>query len=159
MVNRICEFCNTEYQPKTSWQKTCSYECGYRMQNAKKPKKINEKKCMRCNASLTHKKSHAIYCSKTCKAMDHNFKHRANTRVHGVARRMAIIERDNFTCYMCNVKLEVDKIELDHLIPTSKNGSSSDENLSVSCMPCNRSRGNRISEKQIIKIQQIKVSV
>ena len=91
--------------------------------------------------------------------MDHTYKHRAKTRMVGVTRRMEVIERDNSTCYICNTVVNFNDVELDHLIPVSKGGNSSNENVAVSCMKCNRSRGNRINEKQLIKIQQLKVSV
>lgn len=157
MVKELnCIWCGDIFIQKKVWQKTCKPQCGWNYQNSKKPKKINNKKCMRCDRSLEHKKSHAIYCSKTCKSMDHTYKHRAKTRIFGVSRRMEIIKRDNFCCYMCGLKLEVNQVELDHLIPVSKGGSSSPENVAVSCMFCNRSRSNRIGEQQLRKIQDLK---
>jgi hypothetical protein len=159
MVNDKCVVCSKEFIKKTSWQITCSYQCGYTHQNSKKPKRQNLGNCKRCDKSLIGKKSHAMYCSKTCKSMDHTYKHRAKTRMVGVTRRMEIIERDDSTCYICNTSVNFNEIELDHLIPVSKGGNSSNENVAVSCMKCNRSRGNRINEKQLIKIQQLKVSV
>jgi hypothetical protein len=160
MVNTSeCIICKIQFIKKKNWQLTCSYECGYKHQNSKKPKKTNIGKCKRCNKSLINKRSHAIYCSKTCKSMDHTYKHRARTRIAGVTRRMEIIERDNFCCYICDIKLDIKEIELDHLIPVSKGGNSSSENVAVSCMNCNRARGNRINSKQLAKIQQLKVSI
>ena len=158
MVKNNCIVCKKEFIKKTSWQITCSYECGYTHQNSKKPKRQNLGSCKRCNKSLIEKHSHAIYCSRSCKSMDHTYKHRAKTRVSGVVRRMEIIKRDNFSCYICNKLLEIKEIELDHLIPVSKGGNSSSENIAVSCRDCNRGRGNRISSDQLIKIQQLKAS-
>lgn len=154
---RSCENCKLPYIPIKKWQKTCSYECGYFLQNHRYPTAINNGLCMRCGRSLEHKRNGAIYCSKTCQTMDHTFKHRGGSRT-GIARRRLIIERDNATCYMCNKVIPVTEIELDHLIPYSRGGDSSPQNLSVSCLSCNRSRGNRIGIEQLHRIRELKES-
>jgi 5-methylcytosine-specific restriction endonuclease McrA len=137
-------------------QKRCSYRCGYMSNNSArqftKPRKAAN--CLRCGADLSHKKSHAIYCSKTCKSMDHNFKHRGRTRVAGVVRRTEIIQRDGSTCYLCNKSLAISEVELDHLIPVAQGGTSEAVNLAVACRWCNRSRGARLSILQILKRNQ-----
>ena len=157
---RNCLQCGQSYEPTTQWQKTCSYACGYKYQNNKRKRDVtNNGFCLRCNANLEHKKSHAIYCSKTCKSMDHTFKHRAKTRSCGTARRREIYERDAKQCYMCRVDLQLNEIELDHLIPVSKGGDSSPNNLAVSCMFCNRSRGATIGIKQIIKLDELRTRI
>jgi len=154
---RVCVQCNKSYQPTRDWQKTCSYVCSYTSRNKKLKRGItNLGECARCGSSLTHKKSHAIYCSKTCKSMDHNFKHRAKTRVTTISRRKEIYERDSRKCYICHKELALKEVELDHLIPVAKNGHSGPENLAVSCRFCNRSRGARIGTKQLIKLNELR---
>jgi hypothetical protein len=155
---RVCEYCQNSYVVTRHWQKTCSYKCGYYFQNSKKKQDIsNFGNCARCGKSLAHKKSHALYCSTTCKSMDHTFKHRSKTRFATTARRQEIYIRDNSSCYMCLTKLEFSKIELDHLIPVSRGGDSSSENLAVSCMFCNRSRGSKIGIRQLEKLHELRI--
>jgi 5-methylcytosine-specific restriction endonuclease McrA len=72
---------------------------------------------------------------------------------------MEIINRDKWTCYVCHVRLEFDQIELDHLIPDSRHGSSESWNLAVCCMPCNRSRGNRIGIRQLQKLHELRSKI
>ena len=154
---RVCFFCSDLYKPKTKWQKTCSYECGYRMQNAKKVRgQTNFGACMRCGKSLANNRANAIYCSKTCKSMDHTFKHRPKTRVLGIARRREIYERDNGKCYLCHINLTLKEIQLDHLIPVSRGGDSSAQNLAVACRFCNQSRGSRITIDQLKKLFELR---
>ena len=153
---RQCTQCGCGYIPNTIWQMTCSYECGYKKQNAKKPKAVNNGLCKRCNATLIHKKNHAIYCSQLCKSLDFNFHHRYKSRLTSKSRRMAIIERDKWTCYVCDQILTFEQIELDHLIPHSRNGSSDSTNLAVSCLPCNRSRSNTIGIRQLEKLFELR---
>ena len=160
LEQRVCLHCGSTYQPTKPWQKACSYVCGYTRQNNKRKRGItNQKLCARCGNNLQHKKAHAIYCSKTCKSMDHNFKHRSKTRVQGVARRRAIYERDNRTCYICKTPLQLKDVHLDHLIPVAKNGSSEADNLAVSCGFCNRSRGTRIGTAQLNKLAELRAQI
>jgi hypothetical protein len=157
LEHRACLHCGKDYSPIKPWQKTCSYFCGYTRQNNKKKRGITNKgSCARCGNSLEHKKSHAIYCSKTCKSMDHNFKHRSKTRVQGVARRKEIYERDAGACYICKKPLDLADVHLDHLIPVAKNGNSDANNLAVSCGFCNRSRGTRIGIEQLAKLDELR---
>ena len=154
---RICECCNSNYEPVTKWQKTCSQKCGITFQNNKKKRsQTNFGSCLRCQKSLHNKKSHAIYCSKTCKSMDHTFKHRSKTRVSKTARRAEIYMRDNESCYMCDKKLSLAEVEIDHLLPVSRNGENGSENLATSCKRCNRSRGSRIGILQLRKMFELR---
>jgi hypothetical protein len=154
---RTCNNCLISYTPTRDWQKTCSYKCSYKYRNNLKKRGVtNFGTCARCDKSLQHKFANAIYCSKTCKAMDHNFKHRAETRVKGVSRRKEIFDRDNRKCYMCHKQLVLKEIELDHLIPVSRLGDSSPENLAVSCMKCNRARGTKIGIQQLTKLYELR---
>lgn len=155
----ICIVCNKPFIATRYSQKACSYVCGYTVQNAKRKRGItNHGHCARCGKSLAEKKSHAIYCSKTCKSMDHTFKHRSKTRVLGVARRRYVFERDGGKCYMCGIELTLDTFELDHLLPVAKGGSNSESNLAVSCRRCNRSRGTRMGEQQLLKLSKLGLS-
>lgn len=156
-IERTCALCNKPFFPTRNWQKTCSKKCGYTLQNNKRVIPINSRKCARCGASLAHKNNRAMYCSKTCKSMDHNFKHRGGSRLT-TARRRVIIERDLATCYLCKTVLAYKDIELDHLVPQSRGGDSGPSNLSVTCLKCNRSRGNRIEVEQLHRLRELRES-
>ena len=52
--------------------------------------------------------------------------------------RRRIIERDGFACQRCGAE---DDLQVDHIIPISRSGTSDDDNLQVLCAPCNRSKG------------------
>jgi len=154
-----CLNCKNVFQLKRYWQKCCSYKCGYEYQNKrlKQNRLANTNLCYRCGKSLLHKRTNAIYCSQTCKSMDHNFKHRNGSgRRTTTARRRLIIERDNGICYLCNKQIPFNEIEIDHLIPRSRGGSSQPDNLSVSCMKCNRHKGNRIGLEQLKRLFELR---
>ena len=65
------------------------------------------------------------------------------------AVRAAVIERDGLVCQVCGAAVRVlptyatDQLTLDHVVPWSKGGADSAENLRVACAPCNIARGNR----------------
>lgn len=156
-TNRVCPVCGIAYLPTTRWQIACSYECGYKRQNSKKVrKKTNLGLCGRCGKSLEDKRANAIYCSKTCKSMDHTFKHRSKTKVSKVARRRSIWKRDFGICYLCDKYAAFDDFHIDHLVPVSRGGDNSDENLATTHPHCNRTRGTRIEVAQLLKLLELR---
>ena len=62
----------------------------------------------------------------------------------GWVDRQAIIERDGSICYLCRRKLELGEITLDHVIPLSKGGKHTPENVRVCCLLCNIRKGDKI---------------
>jgi 5-methylcytosine-specific restriction endonuclease McrA len=58
--------------------------------------------------------------------------------------RRAVFARDGWTCQYCGSRTN---LTVDHVIPRSKGGSSSWENIVASCAPCNRRKGDLLPEK------------
>jgi 5-methylcytosine-specific restriction endonuclease McrA len=56
--------------------------------------------------------------------------------------RKAVLARDSYTCQYCGH--EASGLTVDHVIPRSRGGESSWENIVASCAPCNRKKGNRL---------------
>lgn len=52
-----------------------------------------------------------------------------------------IWQRDGGACVRCGSE---EQLEFGHIIPWSKGGSDSEENLQILCLTCNRREGNRI---------------
>ncbi|MCU0534420.1 MAG: HNH endonuclease [Hydrococcus sp. Prado102] len=55
--------------------------------------------------------------------------------------RRNILERDRHTCQYCSYKGE--QLTLDHIIPRSRGGGDTWENLVTACVRCNVKKGNR----------------
>ena len=61
--------------------------------------------------------------------------------------RETIKIRDNFTCCACGNSVYVEPnllLEIDHIIPVSKGGYTTEENLQTLCWKCNRSKSNKL---------------
>lgn len=57
--------------------------------------------------------------------------------------RYNIYARDNNTCQYCGKKYPKRQLNLDHVIPRSRGGKSTWENVVCSCLKCNRKKGGR----------------
>jgi 5-methylcytosine-specific restriction endonuclease McrA len=55
--------------------------------------------------------------------------------------RRAVFARDEWTCQYCGSR---SNLTVDHVIPKSKGGGSSWDNIVASCAPCNRRKGNAL---------------
>ena len=57
---------------------------------------------------------------------------------------MEVIKRDNSTCYLCGKLLSHTSITIDHVIPISRGGSHTTENVRVACARCNSRKHNKL---------------
>ena len=67
-----------------------------------------------------------------------------------VLSRKNIYLRDNFTCQYCGKNGT--HLTLDHIIPKSKGGGESWENIVVCCVRCNNRKGDRTAEEAGMKL-------
>ena len=61
--------------------------------------------------------------------------------------RERIKKRDNYTCKNCGLSTRDEPnllLEIDHIIPLSKNGKTTEDNLQTLCWRCNRKKSNKI---------------
>lgn len=56
--------------------------------------------------------------------------------------RFEVFKRDNFTCQYCSAKPPKVPLELDHIVPVSKDGKNSMDNLITACFDCNRGKSD-----------------
>jgi 5-methylcytosine-specific restriction endonuclease McrA len=57
--------------------------------------------------------------------------------------RRSIFERDKSTCQYCGKKLAKSELTIDHVVPRSRGGRDSWENLVLACVQCNVRKGDR----------------
>lgn len=58
--------------------------------------------------------------------------------------RTNVFERDQYRCQYCGKGFAEEEINLDHVIPRAKGGSTSWENIVTACIPCNTRKANRL---------------
>jgi endo-1,4-beta-D-glucanase Y len=64
-------------------------------------------------------------------------------RIHIVSRKN-IYARDRHLCCYCTKKFSPKNLTLDHVIPKSKGGKDTYENLVTCCLECNQRKGDRL---------------
>jgi len=61
--------------------------------------------------------------------------------------RKNILLRDRNTCQFCARVFPASDLTLDHIVPRSRGGDSTWENLVACCHPCNNKKGDRLPEE------------
>jgi len=60
--------------------------------------------------------------------------------------RFNVFLRDRFTCQYCGAKPPSSELTFDHVIPRSRGGRTSWENILTACSDCNLKKGNRMPD-------------
>lgn len=57
--------------------------------------------------------------------------------------RRTVLARDHYTCQYCGDQPGKAELTIDHVLPRSRGGNHSWDNVVTACGPCNRRKGNR----------------
>ena len=68
---------------------------------------------------------------------------KVNQLTHVKFNRSNVFYQDKFTCQYCGDKFLEAELTLDHVMPKSRGGSTSWENIVTSCHPCNNKKAAR----------------
>ena len=69
--------------------------------------------------------------------------------------RYNIMNRDNFTCVLCGrTQKDGVKLQIDHIIPISKGGKSTPNNLRTLCEQCNMGKSNKIEGSFLLESEE-----
>lgn len=77
-------------------------------------------------------------------------RHAGRTRV--TFSRLNVFVRDGFTCQYCRVTFDKRELNLDHVMPRSRGGATSWDNVVTSCYPCNQQKAGRTPEEAAMKL-------
>jgi 5-methylcytosine-specific restriction endonuclease McrA len=69
--------------------------------------------------------------------------------------RLNVYARDESTCQYCGRRLPRSELNLDHVIPRSRGGSTSWENVVCSCVACNLRKGGRTPEEAGLHLRRL----
>ncbi len=67
--------------------------------------------------------------------------------------RRNVLQRDNHQCQYCGIKSE--KLSIDHVIPRSRGGGDTWENVTTACLKCNIKKGNRTPKEAFMPLKKI----
>jgi 5-methylcytosine-specific restriction endonuclease McrA len=67
--------------------------------------------------------------------------------------RRTVLARDLYTCQYCGVQPGRTELTIDHIVPRSRGGATTWENVVAACGPCNRRKGNRTPHEANINLQ------
>jgi 5-methylcytosine-specific restriction endonuclease McrA len=73
--------------------------------------------------------------------------YRRMPRFNRAVSRKGILLRDAHSCQYCGARFPAAELTLDHVIPRSRAGVSTWENLVACCVPCNNRKGNRTPQE------------
>lgn len=65
--------------------------------------------------------------------------------------RKNVIRRDRQRCQYCGSK---DRLTIDHVMPKSRGGKDTWDNLVAACVPCNNRKGNRTPEEASMELSR-----
>ena len=66
--------------------------------------------------------------------------------------RKNILMRDRYTCQYCHRTMPSGELTLDHVLPRSRAGETTWENLVACCHPCNNRKGSRTPDEAGMKL-------
>ena len=114
-----------------SWTRACQKFIEYKMD-----REISSDNFIRFDGKelLVHERGERIGYSKE------------NSRNVSLSLRLKVLNRDNFKCVFCGKSPATDfgtKLHIDHIVPFSKGGKSTLENLQTLCEDCNLGKSDR----------------
>ncbi|HZY05761.1 MAG TPA: HNH endonuclease [Anaeromyxobacteraceae bacterium] len=68
--------------------------------------------------------------------------------------RFNIYARDDSTCQYCGLRLPRSELNLDHVVPRSRGGSTTWENVVCSCVACNLRKGGRSPDEAGMRLRR-----
>ncbi len=138
-INKICKHCAKEYLADTRYTSRnegffCSQSCSSTYNNIRRePLNLN---CICCKRAFYSKSKNAMYCSIKCKGIvsrQNGMKYTRSTLSRRINRHL---NTGTFVCFTCGWDKTV--CDIHHIIPKSKGGTDSYDNLTILCPNCHR---------------------
>jgi 5-methylcytosine-specific restriction endonuclease McrA len=68
--------------------------------------------------------------------------------------RRTVMARDHFACQYCGARPGRASLTIDHILPRSRGGQTTWENVTTACGACNRRKGNRLPDEAGMPLQR-----
>jgi 5-methylcytosine-specific restriction endonuclease McrA len=79
----------------------------------------------------------------------HNFK---RDRIRVKFSRLNIYTRDGFKCQFCGQRFDSEDLTFDHVLPRSRGGKTTWENIVTACVACNKAKSDRTPAEAHMKL-------
>jgi 5-methylcytosine-specific restriction endonuclease McrA len=172
VTSKLCVYCGTEFESAGTKQSFCSADCrnlNNRERASNRWRELNpqptmyEFVCDRCGSAIVRDSylspgRYGRFCE-SCRLERKAARYRKKTvRRQGVAKPATIyfddvLARDGAVCWLCNDAIDLSLLRtsrmgatLDHVIPISKGGADSLDNLRLAHWICNNKKSNKIVE-------------
>ena len=73
--------------------------------------------------------------------------------------RRRVIERDGLRCVYCDEDLSSAEVHIDHVVPESRGGLTTYDNLQVTCRKCNLAKGVLTEGEFTTKLRQRAINI
>lgn len=135
----------------------------------KRNKQLENHVCKECLSRFKATNMGTIYCSDTCRGRVADRKRRHRIRENGKVENIRLgqlIVRDNNVCYLCNGCCDREDYtitrdghfivgetypSIDHVVPISKGGTHTWDNVKLACFSCNTIKSDSLKEPVLIK--------
>lgn len=171
-ASKPCEYCGDtihrrEGQGKVSWTKKKGCDTCLDLRYRESLKKTKSKYRHKYNEAIRTSPKTKIYQSKyresergKVKRRISNAKRRA-TKVSTASPTIdsyiqSLYDSPDKCCSYCDSK---DNLSIDHIIPLSRNGTHTEDNVELVCLPCNIQKGNKNKDEYMQFLKSIKVEV
>jgi 5-methylcytosine-specific restriction endonuclease McrA len=144
----------------SSWCKQC-HRAAAKASSAKRRSEINISRrrpqrsvaCAECGTVILSSNPARRFCSRLCyhRGNVNEYRHRKRSAPRAMpfrshVSRHAIAERDAWTCQLCLGPIDRATIPtLDHIIPLSRGGGHTADNVQLAHLSCNARKGNRVA--------------
>lgn len=160
-----CAWCEIEFLPESRRQKVCSPQCRYDLRAREKAGWPYIQGCAACGRSividpLARKQKIKKFCGPTC--VSQGGKHTRRARIAGVPSedidRNLVFERDEYICGLCHQPVnrtlqypDPMSKSLDHIIPISRGGSHTYDNVQLAHLCCNVKASSKRTEFELAR--------
>ena len=100
------------------------------------------------SAAHVHSSRHAMRIPSVIRLLEYR---RIPHQTRALSRKN-ILMRDRYTCQYCHRVMSSAELTLDHVVPRSRAGETTWENLVACCHPCNNRKGSRTPDEAGMKL-------
>jgi 5-methylcytosine-specific restriction endonuclease McrA len=104
---------------------------------------------------LSHQQIHSARSAQAVPSVIRLLEYRRIPHQTRALSRKNILMRDRYACQYCHRTLPSSELTLDHVIPRSRAGETTWENLVTCCHPCNNRKGSRTPEEAGMKLARM----